>query len=79
MDSNTKKYLMIGGVTVVVALLGFIAYKHFTKPELDENSSAPQPSPAMIKTEQEKQVATEDSTSKTAPTTRPLVNIIRSN
>ncbi len=68
---------MIGGVTVVVALLGFIAYKNFTKPELDENSSAPQPSPAMIKTEQEKQMAKEGSTSTIAPTTRPLVNIQR--
>lgn len=78
MDSSTKKYLMIGGVALTVAILGFIAYKHFTKPELLETSSAPQPSPALIKTEQEKQVATEGSTSKTAPTTRPLVNIIRS-
>jgi hypothetical protein len=78
MDSSTKKYLMIGGVALTVAILGFIAYKHFTKPELLENSSAPKPSPTLIKTEQEKQVATEDSTSKTAPTTRPLVNIIRS-
>ena len=75
MDKSTKQYLIIGSVTVVVGILGFIAYKHFTKPELVEDSPAPNPS--QIQTEQEKQMAQEMGTSTTAPTTRPLVNIQR--